>query len=186
RLVAGGRRHLARDLARRLDQGANLFRADTQLWHGSSILRRRTERVARVIRNAWCGDWRRRSVPGDLAGDDQALDVAGALVNLADPHVAVDALDREIGEIAVAAMDLDRVRGNALGHLRAEQFRHRRLGEARLAGIALRSRVEHEAAGRGDLRRHVREAKGDGLMRDDLLAESLALLGIGKRRLVCG
>src|SRR5215470_17772607 len=43
------------------------------------------------------------------AADHQALDVAGALVDLADADVAVDALDREVGEVAVAAMDLQRV-----------------------------------------------------------------------------
>src|SRR5436305_10944842 len=58
RLVAGGRRDFARDLARRLDQGADLIRADTQLWHGSSVLKRRTEGPAWAIhvrRNARCG-----------------------------------------------------------------------------------------------------------------------------------
>src|SRR5205814_1018738 len=49
RLVPGGRRDFARDLARRLDQGADLFRADTQLWHGSSVLKRRTEGAAWAI-----------------------------------------------------------------------------------------------------------------------------------------
>jgi hypothetical protein len=56
----------------------------------------------------------RRSTLGDLARDNQALDLAGALVDLADADIAVDALDREIGEIAVAAMDLDRVVGDLL------------------------------------------------------------------------
>jgi hypothetical protein len=49
-----------------------------------------------------CGrrEFRRSSAFNELASDYQALDVAGALVDLADPDVAVDALDRKIGEVA--------------------------------------------------------------------------------------
>src|ERR1700730_11021851 len=124
------------------------------------------------------------SVLGDVAGDDEALDVAGALVDLAHPDVAVDALDREIGDIAVAAMDLDRVRGDALGHLGGEELGHRGLFDAGLTGIAPCRGVENEAARRGDLRRHIGEAEGHRLLLDDRLAEGLALAGVGEGRLV--
>src|SRR2546421_2464012 len=119
---------------------------------------------------------------GDLAGDDQALDVAGALVDLADADIAVDPLDRKIGQITVSAMDLDGIGGNPFGHLRGEQFGHRRLGQAGLAGIAPGRRVEHKPARRGDLRRHVGEAERHRLVPDDLSAEALALRRIGERR----
>src|SRR4051794_12571700 len=121
---------------------------------------------------------------GNLAGDDQALDVAGALVDLADADIAVDPLDREIGEIPVAAMDLDGVGSDPLVHFRGEQFGHRRLGQAGLAGIAPGRRVEHQPARRGDLGRHIGEAERHRLMRDDLLAEGLALLRVDERRLI--
>src|SRR6266568_3315030 len=126
------------------------------------------------------------SAPGDLARDQQALDVTGALVDLAHPHVAVDPLDRKIGEIAIAAMDLDRVRGDPLGHLGGEQFGHRRLLEAGLAIVAALSCVEDKTARGSELRRHVGEAERDRLVRHELLPERLAFLGIGERRLISG
>src|SRR5690606_13786116 len=50
------------------------------------------------------------------------LHVAGALVDLAHAHVPVDALDREVLEIAVAAEGLDGRRADLLGHFRGEQL----------------------------------------------------------------
>src|SRR3954454_24181467 len=43
---------------------------------------------------------RLRSVLRDLAGDDQPLNIAGPLIDRAHPDVAIDPLDRKIGEIA--------------------------------------------------------------------------------------
>src|SRR3954467_8170103 len=83
-----------------------------------------------------------QSLLRDLARDDQPLNIAGALVDLAHPHIAIDPLDREIGEIAIAAVDLDRVGGDALSHLGGEQLGHRRFLQAGLAGVAARRRVE--------------------------------------------
>src|SRR5580704_1780772 len=127
-----------------------------------------------------------RSVFRDLASDDEALNVAGALVDLAYANVAVDALDREIGDIAVAAMDLDRVGGDAFGHLRGEELGHRRLFDARFASVAPRRGVEHQAVRRSDLGRHVGEAEGHRLLLDDRLAEGRALAGIGEGGLISG
>lgn len=42
------------------------------------------------------------------ARDDDALDVAGALIDLAHPDVTIDPLHRKIRQIAIAAMNLDR------------------------------------------------------------------------------
>jgi hypothetical protein len=39
-----------------------------------------------------------------LRADDQALDVRGPLVDRADPHIAIEALEREVVEVAVAAV----------------------------------------------------------------------------------
>src|SRR5437870_13041981 len=93
RLVAGGRGNLAGDLARRFDQGADFSGTDAQLGHGSSVLIRETEKLGCAIPAQFA------SAFGQFAGDDQALDVAGALVDLADADIAVDPLDREIGEV---------------------------------------------------------------------------------------
>lgn len=60
------------------------------------------------------------------AADDHALDVAGALVDLGDAGVAVEALDRVVLELAVAAVNLDRVRAHALGHLLERDLRRAR------------------------------------------------------------
>src|SRR4029077_1796885 len=69
-------------------------------------------------------------LPQQVAGDDDAHDFVGAFEDLVDAQVAQVALDREIAEIAVAAMQLQRlvddmkpgVSGEALGH-RAMQGR---------------------------------------------------------------
>ncbi len=56
-------------------------------------------------------------LPGDGPADDRLPHVGRALVDLADAHVAVDAFDREVIEIAVAAEGLDGVGADALGKL---------------------------------------------------------------------
>src|SRR5512146_811068 len=113
------------------------------------------------------------------APDHQALDVACTLVDLAHPHRAPQPLDREVGDVAVAAVDLDRVRAHLLGHLGGEQLGHRSLLEAGLAGVAQRGGVEVQLAGGLDLGRHVGEAEIDRLVPDQRLAHALALLGVG-------
>src|SRR6478672_9101664 len=112
---------------------------------------------------------------GERAPDHQTLDVAGALVDLADAHVAIDALDREVGHISIAAMDLDRVRAHALGHFRREKLRHRGLLEARQARVSQARRMPGELPGGFDLGSHVGEPKTDRLMLDDRLAEAFPL-----------
>src|SRR5471030_1230422 len=120
------------------------------------------------------------------AGDQQLLDVAGAFVDLADAHVAVDALDRKVGHVAVAAVDLDRVRADALGHLGGEQLGHRRLFQTRQSGILHRGRVLDQLARRFDLRGHVGQAELHGLVLEDGLAKAFAFARIVQRRLVRG
>src|SRR5687767_9868262 len=64
-----------------------------------------------------------------LTGDDDLLDVAGALIDLAHPHVTIDTLDQEVLEESVAAVNLDRVGAHLLRHLAREQLGHRRVLE---------------------------------------------------------
>src|SRR3954451_10858487 len=88
---------------------------------------------------------------GDPAADDQPLDIARALVDLANPDVAIDPLDREILQVTVAAMDLDRVGAYPLGHFRGVELRHGSLLQARDAGIAQRRGMKHQMVSRLDL-----------------------------------
>ena len=64
------------------------------------------------------------SLAEEVAGDDDAHDLVGAFEDLVHAQIAQIALDREILEIAVAAMQLQRlvddmkpgIGGEALGH----------------------------------------------------------------------
>ena len=119
------------------------------------------------------------------AADDHALDVARSLVDLRHAHVAVDALDREIADVAVAAVDLDGIRTHALGHFRGEQFRHRGFLEAGLAGVAQAGGVQHHLPRHFGLRGHVGKPEVHRLMFDDGLAEADALVRVFQCRLEC-
>src|SRR5579863_1577999 len=58
----------------------------------------------------------------DLAGDDEALNLVSALVDLGEAHVAEQPLDAVVARIAVAAMDLKRVGDVFHRHVGSEQF----------------------------------------------------------------
>src|SRR5580692_6038180 len=49
------------------------------------------------------------SLPQEVAGDDDAHDLVGAFEDLVHPDVAQIALDREVLQIAIAAMQLQRL-----------------------------------------------------------------------------
>src|SRR5580692_12150902 len=63
-----------------------------------------------------------------LAGDDHALDLAGALPDALDAELAVEAFGDVLAHVAAAAEDLDRAVRDAARHLRAVQLGHRALG----------------------------------------------------------
>src|SRR5262249_52629229 len=63
-----------------------------------------------------------------LAGDDRALDLAGALPDPLDPQLAVEALGHVLAHVAAPAEDLHRAVGDPPGHLRAVELGHRALG----------------------------------------------------------
>jgi len=115
--------------------------------------------------------------------DQQALDVAGAFVDLADTHVAVDALDREVGHVAVAAVDLDRVRADALGISEANSlaiaasFRQGWPASRSAAACRTRARAASICVAMSASRKVHR------LVVEDRRAEALALLGVLQRRL---
>ncbi len=59
-------------------------------------------------------------VVAQFAGDQQALDLAGAFVDLGDARVAVVTLHRVVLQVAVATMDLQGAGAHAFGHFRSE------------------------------------------------------------------
>src|SRR6476659_643903 len=124
---------------------------------------------------------------GDGTGDDQALDLGGALEDRVDLGVAVHPLDRELAGVAVATEDLDRPLGRPDGDLAGLQLRHRALGVLELlAAAAHPGGAPDEQAGGVDLHLHVGEGEGDRLVLDDRLAELLPLFGVLERVLVGG
>src|SRR6185295_19117593 len=96
--------------------------------------------TSQAVTSAWLGltvGWSaaatRFSLLTEVACDEQALDLAGAFVDLRDAGVAVVALDGIVLEVAVAAVDLDRVRADLLGELGSEELGLGGLGQARQA-----------------------------------------------------
>src|SRR5258705_6248053 len=94
-------------------------------------------------------------VLAEMAGDDQLLDVARALVDLGDAHVAVVALHRKVVEVAIAAVDLQRSGAHLFGHLAGEELGDRCFLCAADAGLAEPGGVQHVLACHLDLHRHV-------------------------------
>ena len=106
--------------------------------------------------------------------DDDFLHVAGALINLAHAHVAVDALQREIAHVAVAAQGLNGGAAHLLGHLAGEQLGHRRFFQARATRIAQRSRVPDQLPRRFQISSALRKPEAHRLVVEDGRAKALA------------
>src|SRR5260221_12894226 len=87
-----------------------------------------------------------RALLGEVARDQQPLDLAGAFVDLRDARVAIVALDRIVAQVAVAAVDLDRLGAYPLGELGCVELRLRRFGEAGNAFAAHARRMQDEKA----------------------------------------
>src|SRR2546426_3924871 len=60
----------------------------------------------------------------ELARDDEALDLAGAFIDLGDLRVAKQFLDGEVAHVAVPAEQLHRLSRHPHRRLRSEQLRH--------------------------------------------------------------
>src|SRR5919197_729327 len=135
-------------------------------------------RAARV-RERWSASVAAHRFAEQRAGDDEALDLAGALVDLRDLGVAVVALGRELLRIAVAAEHLDRLAGLAAGDGAGEQLRLRALDGVRATGFLQARGAPHECPRCLDLGLHIRELLLDGAELGDRPAERVALLGVG-------
>src|SRR5512141_864824 len=112
----------------------------------------------------------------DLPRYHEPLYLARSLVDLGDLRVAVVALDGELFRVAVAAEDLDRLRGLTARHLGREQLRLGALLRVRRAGcLEPRRAIDKQACG-VDLGRHVGELPLDRLEVRDPLPEGVSLL----------
>src|SRR5437763_5395966 len=115
--------------------------------------------------------------------DQELQDLVRALAEDQERRVAVEALDQELGRVAVAAVDAHRLEGDLLGALGREQLGHPRLEVGPLAGVLPPGRVEHEQPRGLDLRSHLGELELDRLVLGDGLAEGLALARVADRGL---
>src|SRR5690606_5631555 len=70
-----------------------------------------------------------------VLGDDRLHDLAGAAVDAVDPVVRVQAGDRVLVHVAVAAVQLEAAVDDAVGDLGAEQLGAGGLGGGELAGV---------------------------------------------------
>src|SRR3984957_21144852 len=84
----------------------------------------------------------------ELAGDHETLDLVGALADLKDLRVAVEAGDVAVEQVAGAAEDLHRLADHARRHLAGLQLGHGGLLLERLSPIPPRGRRNRGAPGR--------------------------------------
>src|SRR5437879_51488 len=111
----------------------------------------------------------------------QPLNLACALVDFGDAGVAVHPLDRIFATVAVPAVDLDGLVGDARGHLRGEQLGNGRFHAEARADVLLPSGFAREQACGVNFRGHICEHELDGLEIGDGMAEGHTLLRIFQR-----
>src|SRR4051795_5874677 len=112
-----------------------------------------------------------------VAGDDDALDLVRALVDLRDLRVAHHALDGVLGDVAIAAEDLHRLDRHEHRRVGGEELGHRAvLAQLRVVAVGQRAGLVEQLARRGRPRLHLRELELDSLQLVDRLAEGDPLL----------
>src|SRR4051794_20850359 len=119
----------------------------------------------------------------ELASDDHALDLRGALADQQQRRVAVEPLDLVLLGVAIAAVDPEGVLDDLFAGLGREQLRHAGLEVRALARVLHAGRLEGEQPRGLDLRGHVGELELDRLVLGDRLAERLALLAVAQTEL---
>src|SRR5437660_788710 len=118
------------------------------------------------IRRGWAEphSWLDFVSSNQLAGDDDALQFVGALADDEERGIAVEALDRELLGIAVAAVDAHRLQADIDGGLGGEQLGHSGLHVAALALVVGVGGLFDEETRGLDLGGHVGELQLDRLM----------------------
>src|ERR1700730_4606738 len=111
-------------------------------------------------------------------GNDLFHHLGGARGDRPEPHVAEEALHGEFPHVAVAAVELDGLVRDPVGHLGAEELGHGDLGDAVPPGIVEPCRVVHQMPRRLDLRGHFRHPVPQGLLVAQRAAEGVALLDV--------
>src|SRR2546425_3124795 len=111
-------------------------------------------------------------------GDDLFHHLGGARGNGPEPHVAEEALHGELPHVAVAAVELDRLVRDPVGHLGSEELGHGDLGDAVPPGIVEPRRVVDQMPRGFELRGHLRHPMPQGLLVAQRAAEGVALLDI--------
>src|SRR5215467_8035534 len=111
--------------------------------------------------------------------DDLLHDLGGAGSDGPEAHVAEEALHGKLAHVAVAAVELHGLIGDAFGHLGGEEFGHRHFGDAVRALRVEGGRAVEETAGSLDLRGHVRHTVAQRLLLAERAVEGMALAQIG-------
>src|SRR5215467_3870752 len=111
--------------------------------------------------------------------DDLLHDLGGAGGDGPEAHVAEEALHGELAHVAVAAVELHGVVGDAVRHLGGEELGHGHFGDAVRALRVEGDRAIEERAGSLDLRGHVRHTMAQRLLLAERAVEGMALAQIG-------
>src|SRR6266850_4973598 len=107
------------------------------------------------------------------AGDDEALDFAGAFIDLGDLCISKESLDGEIAHVPVPAEQLHRLRRDPHGRFGREQLRHARVQRDVLTRVFALGRAMRERPRRLGPRRHVGKLEPHRLEVADRLAKLL-------------
>src|SRR5439155_12856932 len=117
----GARRHRGKPPRRLLPRlRASSLLGSMAHWSGKSVTNGTSTQWAGLGEGGW-------GAFGHLAGDDHALDLAGALPDPLDAKLAEKALGDVLAHVAAAAEHLDGAVGDAARHLRAVELGHRAL-----------------------------------------------------------
>jgi hypothetical protein len=122
------------------------------------------------VRTQWIPEF---MLLGHLAGDDHALDFAGALPDPLDAELAEEALGHVLAHVAAAAEHLDGAVGDPARHLRGVELGHRALRVRHLhvgATVDAAGRLVDQRPGREQLGETVRQHAGHQPVLADRLA----------------
>src|SRR5712691_5330206 len=135
-----------------------------------------TQRLGRVMTISF--DLMGDSLSEKPLGDDLFHHLGRARGDGPEPHVAEEALHGKLAHVAVATVELDRLVGDPVGHLGAEELGHGDLGDAVPPGIVEPRRVVHQMPRGLDLRGHLGHSMPQSLLVAQRAAEGVALLDI--------